>query len=130
MQALGIPIIETPVVALDSDNGGRLRHIRLDDGETLERDALFFYVGWQFRNDVASRLGCQFDDDGSIAVDSSQSTTVDRIYAASNCADPRALVPAAAGSGVTAAVAINARLSGEDADHAVTSARGPTTEGR
>ena len=130
VQALGITIIQTPVVALDSDNGGRLRRLRLDDGETLDRDALFFYIGWQFRNDVARRLGCQLHDDGSIAVDSSQATTVDRIYAAGNCADPRALVPAAAGSGATAAVAINARLSLEDADRAVTSSRLPPTEVR
>ncbi len=121
VQALGIPIIETPVVALDSDDGGRLRRLRLDDGETLNRDALFFYVGWQFRNDVARRLGCQLRDDGSIAVDSSQGTTVDRVYAAGNCADPRALVPAAAGAGANAAVAINACLSVEDADRAVAS---------
>ena len=94
-------------------------------GQTLDRDALFFYVGWQLRTDVARRLGCQLHDDGSIAVDSSQATTVDRVYAAGNCADPRALVPAAAGSGATAAVAINARLSMEDADHAVTSSRAP-----
>jgi thioredoxin reductase len=108
VQALGIPIIETPVIALDSDEGGHLRRLRLDDGETLDRNALFLYVGWQFRNDVARRLGCRLHDDGSIAVDSSQATTVDRVYAAGNCADPRALVPAAAGSGATAAVAINA----------------------
>jgi thioredoxin reductase len=75
-------------------------------------------------------LGCQFDDDDSIAVDSSQATTVDRVYAAGNCADPRALVPAAAGSGATAAVAINARLSTEDADHAVANSRRLTIEGR
>ena len=130
VQALGIPIIETPVVALDSDDGGRLRRLHLDDGETLDRDALFFYVGWQLRNDVARRLGCQLRDDGSIAVDASQATTVDRVYAAGNCADPRALVPAAAGSGATAAVAINARLSMEDADHAVTSSRAPAPEVR
>jgi thioredoxin reductase len=130
VQALGIPIIETPVVALDSDDGGRLRRLRLDDGETLARDALFFYVGWQLRNDIARWLGCQLRDDGSIAVDSSQATTVDRVYAAGNCADPRALVPAAAGSAATAAVAINARLSVEDADHAVTSARAPAPEVR
>ncbi len=123
VQALGIPIIQTPVVALDSDDGGRLRRLRLDEGETLDRDALFFYVGWQLRNDVARWLGCQLHDDGSIAVDSNQATTVDRVYAAGNCADPRALVPAAAGSGATAAVAINARLSVEDADHAVASSR-------
>jgi thioredoxin reductase len=121
VHALGVPIIEAPVVALDSDAGGRLRRLRLDDGETLDRDALFFYIGWQFRNDVARSLGCQLRDDGSIAVDSSQATTVDRIYAAGNCADPRALVPAAAGSGATAAVAINTRLSVENADDAVTS---------
>jgi len=121
VQAVGIPLIETPVVALDSDDGGRLRRVHLEDGETLDRDALFFYVGWQFRNGVAHRLGCRLHDDGSIAVDSSQATTVDGVYAAGNCADPRALVPAAAGAGATAAVAINARLSVEDADHAVAS---------
>jgi thioredoxin reductase len=43
-------------------------------------------------------------------------TTVDRVYAAGNCAEPRALVPTAAGSGVTAAVSINVRLTFEDAD--------------
>jgi thioredoxin reductase len=118
VQALGIPIIQTPVVALSNDDGGRLRRLHLDDGETLDRDALFFYVGWQLRNDVACKLGCQLRDDGSITVDANQATTVDRIYAAGNCTDPRALVPAAAGSGATAAVAINARLSMEDADHA------------
>ena len=124
LQALGIPIIETPVVALASDTGGHLRRLSLKDGETLDRDAVFFYVGWQLRNDVAGRLGCRLHDDDSIAIDSSRATTVDRVYAAGNCADPRALVPAAAGSGATAAVAINARLSTEDADHAVTNFAG------
>ena len=52
-------------------------------------------------------------------MDPNQATTVDRVYAAGNCSEPRALVPAATGSGVTAAVAINARLSFEDADRAV-----------
>jgi thioredoxin reductase len=130
VQALGIPIIQTPVVALASDDGGRLRRLDLHDGQTLDRDALFFYVGWQLRNDVARQLGCQLGDDGSIAVDANQATTVDGIYAAGNCADPKALVPAAAGSGATAAVAINARLSMKDADHAVTSARAPAPEVR
>jgi thioredoxin reductase len=93
--------------------------VRLSDGETLERDALFFYVGWRLRNDIARSLGCDLRDDGSIAVDAGQATTVDRVYAAGNCAEPRALVPTAAGSGTTAAVAINTRLSFEDADRAV-----------
>jgi thioredoxin reductase len=118
VQAVGVPVIETPVVGLDSHDGS-LRHVRLGDGQTLDRDALFFYVGWRLRNDVARTLGCELRDDGSIAVDSNHATTIDRIYAAGNCSEPRALVPAAAGSGTTAAVAINVRLSFEDADRVV-----------
>src|SRR3954469_8616940 len=132
VHALGIPVIETPIAAIDGDGDGGLHRVRLDDGETLDRDALFFYVGWQLRNEVARTLGCELRDDGSIAVDASQAPTGDRIYAAGNCADPRALVPAAAGSGVTAAVTINARLSFEDANQAVADAgaRAPASEVR
>jgi thioredoxin reductase len=131
LHARGVRIIETAVVALDSDTG-RLRHVHLEDGQALDRDALFFYVGWQLRNDLARALGCELRDDGSIAVDSDQATTVDRVYAAGNCADPRALVPTAAGAGVAAAVAINARLTVEDADGAVAASRvlGPPTQAR
>ncbi len=118
VQAVGVPVIETAVVGLESHDG-RLRRIQLGDGQTLDRDALFFYVGWRLRNDVARTLGCELRDDGSIAVDANQATTIDRVYAAGNCSEPRALVPAAAGSGATAAVAINARLCFEDADRAV-----------
>jgi thioredoxin reductase len=118
VQAVGVPVIEAPVVGLDSDNG-RLRRVRLGDGDTLDRDALFFYIGWRLRNDIARVLGCELRDDGSIAVDSNQATTIDRVYAAGNCSEPRALVPTATGSGATAAVAINARLTFEDADSAV-----------
>jgi len=125
VDALGIPIVETPVVALEADDGGRLRRVRLDNGGTLDRDALFFYVGWRLRSDLALRLGCRLRDDGSIAVDSEQATTVDRVYAAGNCAEPRALVPTAAGSGVTAAVSINVRLTFEDADRAIAEAAAP-----
>ena len=55
VQAVGVPVIETAVVGLDSHDG-RLRRVRLGDGQTLERDALFFYVGWRLRNDVARTL--------------------------------------------------------------------------
>src|SRR4051812_27899 len=124
VQARGVPVITTPVVALDSEDG-RLHSVRLADGHSLDRDALFFYVGGRLRTDLASALGCELRDDGSIVVDSEQATSVDRVYAAGNCADPRALVPTAAGSGVAAAVAINARLSVEDADRALAASSTP-----
>jgi thioredoxin reductase len=118
VEAIGVPVIETPVAGLDSDDG-RLQHVRLGDGETLDRDAMFFYVGWRLRTDLAGTLGCELRHDGSIAVDANQATTVDRVYAAGNASDPRALVPAAAGTGTTAAVTINTRLRFEEADDAL-----------
>jgi thioredoxin reductase len=118
LQALDIPIDETAIATFDSDGNGHLRRIQLKDSRTLERDAVFFFVGWQLRTQLADQLGCALRDDGSIAVDPGHATTVDRVYAAGNCVDPRALVPAAAGSGGSAAVTINARLSFEDANHA------------
>jgi thioredoxin reductase len=124
VEALGVPVVETPVVGLDSVNG-RLRRVRLGDGQTIDRDALFFYVGWQLRTDLARALGCDLREDGSIVVDSDHATTVDRVYAAGNSANARALVPVAAGSGVAAAVAVNARLSFDDADRAVVYSRAP-----
>jgi thioredoxin reductase len=120
VRARGVRIIDTPVAALDSENG-QLRRIRLKDGTELDRDALFFFVGWRLRTEIARALGCELRDDGSIVVSTDQATSVDRIYAAGNCADPRALVPTAAGAGVAAAIAINARLSVEDANRAVAS---------
>src|SRR5918995_1189625 len=108
----GVEVVAAEVQDVEVIDGTvRLRQVRLDNGETLDRDALFFYIGWRLRHDVARTLGCELRDDGSIAVDSDQATTIDRVYAAGNCSDPRALVPAASGSGATAAVAINARLS-------------------
>src|SRR3954452_17589793 len=41
VQAVGVPVIESAVVALDSRDG-RLSGVRLGDGQTLDRDALFF----------------------------------------------------------------------------------------
>src|SRR3954454_9871733 len=46
VQARSVRIIETTVVGLDSENG-RLGRVRLEDGRALDRDALFFYIGWQ-----------------------------------------------------------------------------------
>jgi thioredoxin reductase len=129
VQARGVRIVETPVAALDSENG-QLRRIRLENGTELDRDALFFFVGWRLRTDLARTLGCELRDDGSIVVSTDQATSVDRVYAAGNCADPRARVPTAAGAGVAAAVAINARLSLEDADLAAAGRRQSATQTR
>jgi thioredoxin reductase len=125
VRALGIPLIETPIAALDGDDDGRLRSVRFDNGETLDRDALFFFVGWQLRNDVARTLGCRLHDDGSIAVDSGQATTDDRVYAEAQAhVDCDRRGDAGAGGRRHERPRVGA-IAGEDADHAVVASRAP-----
>lgn len=117
LEQLEVPIVEAPVERLESEDGA-LRRVHLAGGAALERDALFFYVGWRPRTDLARQLGCAVREDGSIVVDDDRATDVDRVYAAGNCADMMALVPVAAADGVRAAVAINTRLTFEAVDPA------------
>src|SRR5215210_3537448 len=66
VRARGIAVVERPVVRLESEDG-RLHRVHLRDGQALDRDALFFYVGWRLRTELARALGCELRDDGSIA---------------------------------------------------------------
>jgi thioredoxin reductase len=107
----GIPVVRDPVEGLESD-GSRLTAVRLADGRTLERDALFFFIGLRPRTELAAQLGCELREDGSIVAGEDQHTSVDGVYAAGNCANTFAGIPVAAAEGVKAAVAINTRLTG------------------
>lgn len=119
LEALGVPVREEPVEALESD-GGRLHHVRLAGGERIARRGLFFFVGVRPRTDVAIAAGCATADAphgfaGFLAVDAGFQTSVDRVYAVGNCSDLQAGVAAVVGDGTRVAVAINNRLIGEDA---------------
>jgi hypothetical protein len=68
-------------------------------------------VGLRPRTALAAALGCALDEGGFvIAAEQDRQTTVDRVYAAGNCADPMQNVPLATADGARAAVAVNVRL--------------------
>jgi thioredoxin reductase len=110
---IDVPVLRDPIerfVARD----GRLTAIELTGRPPLERDALFFNVRMEPRTALAAGLGCGLDDGGFvIAAEQDRQTTVDRVYAAGNCADPMQNVPLAIADGARAALAVNARLVGE-----------------
>lgn len=118
LSAREVVVIEDPVARLESDDG-QLRRVCFTGGSRLDRQALFFFVGWEARSALAAALGCDLGVDGSITVDGSQQTSVDGVYAVGNCSDPSALVPIASAAGVTAATAINARLVKDDLERAL-----------
>src|SRR4051794_12849682 len=90
---------------------GRLTHIELADGTSLERDALFFNVAMHPRVDLAVELGCALTENGFIeSAPLDRATSVDAVYAAGNCADPMLNVPMSIADGARAAVFVNVRL--------------------
>ena len=108
--ALGVPVLHERVERFVASDG-RLTAIELAGRAPLERDVLFFHVGLEPRTALAAALGCELDEGGFVvAAGEDRQTTVDRVYAAGNCADPKQNVPMAIADGARAAVAVNVRL--------------------
>ncbi|HEY6960889.1 MAG TPA: NAD(P)/FAD-dependent oxidoreductase [Gaiellaceae bacterium] len=120
LEALDIRVIDGEVrdIVVEDD---RLKGVVLGDGRTVERTALFIRPQMRPRpGRLLEQLGCETDDAGFIRVDTVGRTSVSRVWAAGNVANPRAQVITAAGEGSAAAISINADLVEEDARTAMT----------
>lgn len=107
---LGVPVLRERVTRFVHDDG-RLTAIELEGCAPLARDALFFHVAMRPRNQLAVALGCELGDGGYVvSAPLDRQSTVDRVYAVGNLADPMQNVPMAIADGARAGAAINARL--------------------
>ena len=116
--ARAIGVVEGNIEQLVIDDD-RLRGVQMDDGCVVPRDALFVPPRFVPNNQLLVGLGCDVDDDGWVATDSTGRTNVPGVWAAGNLVDPRAQVITAAGAGSTAAIALNADLVEDDVRNAV-----------
>ena len=108
LEAAGVPVVRDPVRRFVSDEG-RLTAIEFDAREPLERDALFFHVAMHPRTALAEALGCDLNEThgGIVAEPMTRATSVDRVYAAGNCADPSQNVAMAIADGARAGAWVN-----------------------
>ncbi len=110
LDAVGVPIVRETIERLVSIDG-RLTTVEFAGREPLERDALFFHVGMRPRTALAAALGCELNDDGYIvAAAMDRITSVERVYAIGNCAEPMHNVPMAIADGARAGAFVNVRL--------------------
>jgi thioredoxin reductase len=109
LAAIGVPVVREPVTRF-VERDGRLTAIELAGRSPLERDALFFNAGFEPRTVLAAGLGCALDERGFVIAAEDRQTSVDRVYAAGNCADPMLNVPLSIADGMRAALAVNVRL--------------------
>src|SRR3954447_13545080 len=104
-------VVDPAEVTRFASTDGRLTHIELADGTSLERDALFFNVAMHPRVDLAVELGCALTENGFIeSAPLDRATSADGVYAVGNCADPMFNVPMSIADGARAAVWVNVRL--------------------
>ena len=119
LDARGIAVVDGSVERLVVTDD-RLRAVRLADGRSVARDALFIRPALRGHADgPAAALGCEVLAGGIVRVDVNGRTSVPGVWAAGNAANPRAQVITAAGEGSAVAIAINNDLVEDDVDSAV-----------
>ncbi|MCU1632643.1 MAG: NAD(P)/FAD-dependent oxidoreductase [Micrococcaceae bacterium] len=91
-----------------------LRGVQLDDGPLVPCSAVFCEPGSDAGLPLLDALGCDMRDDGCVVTDDIGRTSVERVWAVGNAADPAAQLVPAAGDAYRVAVAINALLVEEE----------------
>jgi thioredoxin reductase len=100
----GVTLCEEDAVELLGRRGS-LEGVRLQSGEILDCDYLFFSLPEKPVNDLARRLGCELDENGHVVIDREGRTSVEGVYAAGDLTPGEQLIQVAAGEGTLAAVA-------------------------
>jgi thioredoxin reductase len=110
----GINVFPNRIIRLEGVDG-RLERIHFQNGETIDRSALFFTTGCHQKSDLSKRVGCRRDEKGGVITDPlTEETSVPGVYVAGDVSRDVLLVIVAAGEGAKAGVAINRALLRED----------------
>jgi thioredoxin reductase len=109
----GIEVRDDQVVRLEGQRGW-LSRIIFAEAEPLPRRALFVCAGQHQRSDLARKLGCRFNEKGTVATGSSEATDVPGLYVAGDASKDAQFVIVAAAEGAEAGMAINKALLKED----------------
>ncbi len=114
LQAAGIPVRTSRIARLIGKNG-LLERIVLEDGESIDRRAIFFSEGQHQRSNLAEQLGCAFTKKGAVRTSRKEAAGTPGLYVAGDASRDVQFIVVAAAEGAKAAVAINKEL--QAADH-------------
>jgi thioredoxin reductase len=108
----GIAVREERVTSLEHADG-MLQAITFAAGRPLQADALFFTSGQHPQCDLASRMGCVFNNRGTVNTGVLSDTNVPGLFVAGDASRDAQFVVVAAAEGVKAALAINQAMQKE-----------------
>jgi len=112
VRAHPVEIVESDVERMfkDEDDPQWLGGFEFENGERREYFGGFAMYGSEYNNDLAADLGCEINDDGTVAVDEDGKTTVDGVYAVGDLTPGNNQIPIAMGKGAKAGIAIHMEL--------------------
>lgn len=113
LEQLHIPIVETPVAAIEHEDG-MLTSLLFVDGERAYPTAIFSRVPFRHHTDIAAQLGCTMTENQLIQVADFGETNVPGVFAAGDVTTPFRQVALAVSNGSKAAAWMNRELIAED----------------
>jgi thioredoxin reductase len=113
LKKLNIPVYTEKIERL-LQKSGKITGIKLETGQTIKCEVMFFNTGFSQRSNLGEKLGCRYTKKGSLKNDDEQHSNISGLFVAGDAARDMKLVVVAAAEGVKAAVAINQELEKEE----------------
>ncbi|PSP76614.1 thioredoxin-disulfide reductase [Halobacteriales archaeon QS_3_64_16] len=107
VRAHPIDIVTEEVSGIERGDDGWLEAMTFEDDTRREYRGGFPMYGSDYNNELAASLGCDTNDDGTVAVDDHGRTSVDGVYAVGDLIDGHNQIPVAMGEGAKAGIAIH-----------------------
>ena len=124
-----VDVVHEDLESVTRDDDGWLESFTFTDGTTREYRGGFPMCGSNYNTDLAEGLGCELNDDGTIAVDDHGRTSVDGVYAVGDVMPGHNQIPVAMGQGAKAGIDIHMDLRAFPRSIAEIEAQGPVGEG-
>jgi thioredoxin reductase (NADPH) len=120
-----IDVIHEDVSGVQNGSDGWLKALEFEDGTVREYKGGFALYGADYNNGLATDLGCELNDDGTVAVDDHGRTSVDGVYAVGDLTPGHNQVPIALGDGAKAGISIHWALRDFPRDPDLVAEQGP-----
>jgi thioredoxin reductase (NADPH) len=102
-----VDVVDEEIESMSRDDSGWLESFTFADGTVREYRGGFPMYGSEYNTDLHEALGCEFTDDGTVAVDDHGRTSVENVYAVGDVTPGHNQIPVAMGQGAKAGIAIH-----------------------
>jgi thioredoxin reductase (NADPH) len=110
LRAHPVEIVTEEIARMEKGEDGWLEGFEFEDGRFREYRGGFPMYGSNYNADLADQLGCERNDDGTVAVGDAGETSVEGVYAVGDLTPGHNQIPVAMGEGANAGIGIHSSL--------------------